>query len=97
MRKYEVMTSEEIRIRIRELSDILDYGCCDERWDAAYAEYTDLRAEQDERYRKANQADFDAFYARHIEGKSWENINPDAWQCYSDWHKDMYGFRPRIV
>ena len=96
MKKYRAMSDEAIEKRIRELSDILDYGFGD-KWDEAYSEYCDLRAVQDERYREENQADFDAFYKKYIEGKRWEDINPDTWSTYSDWHKDMYGFRPRHV
>lgn len=96
MKKYRAMSNDAIAKRIRELSDILDYGYGD-KWDEAYAEYCDLRAVQDERYREENQSKFDAFYKKHIEGKQWEDIEPDVWDFYSDWHKDMYGFRPRSV
>lgn len=96
MKSYESMTTAEINSRIRELSAILDYGI-DEAWDAAYAEYCELNEVLNERYRRENQASFDAFYAKHIEGKSWEEIDPDDWGFYSDWHKDMYGFRPKSI
>jgi hypothetical protein len=26
-----------------------------------------------------------------------EEIDPKAWDFYSDWHKDMYGYRPRTI
>jgi hypothetical protein len=96
MKTYEDMSNTEIRNRISELSAILDYGI-GEAWDTAYAEYCELRAVQDERYRAENQAAFNAFYAKHIKGRSWEEIDPEAWDCYSDWHKDMYGFRPKSI
>ena len=91
------MTTEEIRIRVRELSNILDGDPCSDAWDIAYKEYGRLNAVIDERYREENQSEFDAFYKKHIEGKAWKEIEPDAWECYSDWHKDMYGFRPHII
>ena len=91
------MTTDAIRARIRELSDILNGDPCSDAWDAAYAEYGELNAVLDERYRADNQSAFDAFYAEHIEGKSWEEIDPEAWGFYSDWHKDMYGFRPKSI
>jgi hypothetical protein len=93
--KYANMTNEQINQRLNELSNILDGDCTAEGWDKAYKEYFELRAVQDERYRVENQAAFDAFYEKHIKGKSWDELDPDAWGFYSDWHKDMYGYRPR--
>lgn len=91
------MTSADIKARIRELSAVLDGDPCCDAWDVAYKEYGIFNAVLDERYREENQSEFDAFYKKHIEGKTWEEIDPDAWQCYSDWHKDMYGFRPKSI
>ena len=96
MNNYFAMTDEEIRNRIRELSDVLN-GPIDDNWSKVYTEYTTLSAIQNERYKAENQDKFDAFYAEHIEGKSWDEINPEDWQFYSDWFKDMYGFRPRHI
>ena len=91
------MTTAEINNRIRELSNILDGDCTTKAWDEAYKEYNTLTAILDERYREENQTSFDVFYTEHIEGKSWEEIDPEDWQFYSDWHKDMYGFRPKVI
>ena len=94
---YNQLTDAELNQRINELSNILEGDCTNEAWNKAYDEYSKLTAIVDERYRERNQADFDAFYAKHIQGKSWEEIDPEAWGFYSDWHKDMYGFRPRHI
>lgn len=91
-----MMTTAEINVRIRELTAILD-GYAEGDWSKAYSEYCELTAILDERYRAENQASFDAFYEKHIKGKTWEEIDPEAWDCYSDWHKDMYGFRPKSI
>lgn len=93
---YNTMTNAEINERIRELCVILDKGNTDE-WDDAYDEYIELNAILDERYREENQEAFDAFYAKHIQGKRREEIDDDTWSAYSDWHKDMYGFRPKFI
>lgn len=93
---YNAMTDEEISIRINELSVILN-GAMGDSWDKAYTEYSRLRAIQDERYRERNQEAFNAFYEKHIKGKRWEEIDPANWDFYSDWHKDMYGYRPRTI
>lgn len=97
LKNYEAMTNAEINKRIRELSDILDSYPVEEVWEEAYKEYGRLNAILDERYREENQADFDAFYEKHIKGRTWEEIEDEAWSVYSDWHKDMYGFRPRHI
>lgn len=97
MMTFESMTTAEINKRINELDFILMGDCTSEAWDKAYKERSKLSAILDVRYREENQSAFDAFYAKHIEGKSWEEIDPEAWQCYSDWHKDMYGYRPRHI
>lgn len=91
------MTNTEINNRIRELSDILDGYPVDEVWEEAYKEYSELSAILQERYREENQADFNAFYEKHIKSKTWEEINPEDWQFYSDWHKNMYGYRPKSI
>ena len=91
------MTTEAINARVRELSNILDSGCDWDAWDTAYAEYCELTAILDQRYREEHQASFDAFYEKHIKGKAWEEIDPENWSFYSDWHKDMYGFRPKHI
>lgn len=100
MMTYEAataMTNEELSARISELDYILMGDCTSEAWEEAYKERCVIISVTDERYREANQAEFDAFYAKYIEGRSWEEIDPEAWQCYSDWHKDMYGFRPKHI
>ena len=93
--KYANMTDAQISHRIRELTDVLDGDCTTDAWDKAYNEYSELTAVQNERYRAKNQTAFDDFYEKHIKGKSWDELDPDDWGFYSDWHKDMYGYRPR--
>lgn len=94
---YNAMTDEQIRVRLNELHQVLDLQAGDEEWDRAYKEYLILMDIQDERYRMENQESFDAFYNKHIKGKRFSEIDPNAWTYYSDWHKDMYGFRPRVL
>jgi hypothetical protein len=97
MMDYNQMSTEKINQRIRELTAILESPIDPEAWHEYHREYNRLTDILDERYRAENQTAFDAFYAKHIEGKSWEEIDPEAWSFYSDWHKDMYGFRPRHI
>lgn len=93
------MTVEEIRDRVDRLGEGLMYSCevGSKEWKDAYEEYSILNGILDEIYREENQEAFDKFVDEHIRGKKWEEIDPDDFQFYSDWHKDMYGFRPRRI
>ena len=57
----------------------------------------DIIAEQIANYeqhlqeRAAEKAELRAFFDRRIAPG---NPNPDDWSFYSDWHKDVYGYRP---
>lgn len=96
MANYNAMTTEELNAKSRELSKVLNsVSPADDRWDEAYKEYSYISAVLDDRYREENQEAFNKFYKENIEGKKWEEIDDDTWQWYSDWHKDMYGYRPR--
>lgn len=97
LKNYRAMTNEEINGRIRELSNILDGDCTSDAWGDAYNEYFKLTEIMNERYREQNQAGFEQFYKANIEGRTWDEIDPDTWGFYSDWHKDMYGYRPKKI
>lgn len=56
------------------------------------------RVEEEERaYYERNYKPFMQWVNANISGKTIEEIAPETWDYYSDWHKDMYGFRPRYV
>jgi hypothetical protein len=97
MMDYNAMTDAQINNRIHELTALLESPIDPESWHEYHREYCELTAIQNERYRERNQEAFDAFYEKHIKGKSWEEIDQEAWDFYSDWHKDMYGYRPRTI
>ena len=97
MMDYNKMSDEQINKRIHELTELLESPLDKEPWIEYHNEYCKLTALLDERYRERNQRAFDEFYAEHIRGKAWEEIDPEAWDFYSDWHKDMYGFRPHHI
>lgn len=96
MENYKNMSDKELSSRQDELAEILEWGTS-EKWDEVYNEYCKIQIILDERYRERNQDSFDAFYKEHIEGKTREEIDPDDWGFYSDWHKDMYGYRPKHI
>lgn len=90
------MTTAELNKKLKEIGDKLEITSpTDDSWDALYAEYFELEAQLDEIYRKENEPKLIAFYEKHIKGKKFSEVEPEAWSFYSDWHKDVYGYRPR--
>ena len=72
---------------IRKLMD--DTDPASDTWSAYYEIYCWYNAVDDEEYREENMAEFKAYEARMNE--------PDFdWDYYSDWHKDMFGYRPHF-
>ena len=53
--------------------------------------------EEEQRYRRENEPKIREFFAKRIEGKTWDNIDPQDWEFYSDWHKDVFGYRPHGI
>ena len=90
------MTKQERRERIRELSDALWFAEGEE-YDKLYVEYCELNAEDHREYREENETKIRAFFEQHIKGKTWETVDRDRFDFYSDWHKDVFGRRPRTL
>lgn len=86
------MTNEQVK-RFQELTRMMMLDICTK---AAESEYWMLSNLEHEEYRKENEPKLIQFYKEHIEGKKWEDIRQEDWDWYSDWHKDVYGFRPRM-
>lgn len=86
------LTDEEIYNKLNDLSKLLEMGI---DWDTNYDEYCLLNSISEERYRDSNITDFEEFFFKNIYGKDWKDIPAEIWDMYSDWHKDMFGYRPR--
>lgn len=48
-------------------------------------------------YREENEPKVRAYFKEHFEGKTWSEIDGDLWSFYSDWHKDVFGYRPHGI
>lgn len=74
------------------LSDLLDKTYYVEEYKDFYnvvdKAYWDVQRAEDKQYRDYAEADF-LEYASHKGEADFD------WDYYSDWHKDLYGFRPR--
>lgn len=86
------LTDDEIYTRVRELSNLLDM---DIDWDKNYNEYCLLNSISEERHRNKYIKEFEEFFYKNIYGKEWNEIDENILDSYSDWHKDMFGYRPR--
>ena len=71
---------------------LLDYCAYNSDYEMFYNEvynlYMERHAISQSRYREENLADF-------LEYESHKDEEGFDWDFYSDWHKDMYGYRPR--
>ena len=86
------LTDKELNARIDELSYFLDRNIA---WDKNYKEYCMINNILDNRYREENMEAFEKFFFKNIYGKEWNEIDGEILDSYSDWHKDMFGYRPR--
>lgn len=86
------MTQEQIN-RIEELENIMEVEGVANR--AVYNEWEELCAIRDFEYRMKHEDDLKKFFDKYISGKSLNEISPENWDYYSDYHKEVYGFRPR--
>ena len=55
------------------------------------------RKESQRKYREENEPKIRAYFAKYIEGRPWDEIDPQDWEFYSDWHKDVFGYRPHAI
>ena len=87
------MTDEERRA----LNKVLEHAMETEdglAYDFAYASWSMLYSIEDEEYYERNIESFRKWEEEHILSRSYDEITADDWGFYSDWHKDMYGYRP---
>ncbi len=66
-------------------------------WIETHPDWVINEAEEEARYRAENEPKIRQYFAEHIEGKAWEEIDQECWDFYSDWHKDVFGYRPHGI
>lgn len=66
----------------------------EEQRDAEEQAYWDEVEREEREYYERNIAPFRAWAKEHIWDKKSYEILAEDWDFYSDWHKDLYGFRP---
>lgn len=61
----------------------------------------ELKAAEDD-YVATEEPKLRAYFAKHFAGKTFDEISESAelcmmWDMYSDWHKEVFGYRPHAV
>ena len=103
---FELMTFEDYvkTLSVDELMDVLDeivdvIGLETEegsyKWDICYNEYRRKEREEHLKYFEENFEEFTKFENDFREKCENGTATMDELSFYSDWHKDMYGHRPR--
>lgn len=89
------MTNEQ-RERMNELNRELLW-CEPEEFEVLYAEYEQLVAMDRQDYRKRNEGKLLEYFQKNIlpYANNWGSVNEQDASFYSDWHKDVFGYRPR--
>jgi hypothetical protein len=52
---------------------------------------------EERRYREENEPKIREYFAKYIQGRTFDKIDPNDWDFYSDWHKDVFGYRPHGI
>lgn len=89
----KAMSNDE-RIEVRRL---LEHGMQEETglaYEFAYESWCVLYELEDEEYYAENIDEFNRWEEEHILSRSYDEITAEDWGFYSDWHKDMFGYRP---
>lgn len=55
------------------------------------------RVAEEQRYREENEPKIREYFHKYIEGRTFSQIDPHDWDFYSDWHKDVFGYRPHGI
>lgn len=77
-----------------ELLDMIGYDTDDKALIEAYRRKAD---EEEQAYREENEPKLWAFYEEHKHEPKHDENGETWWDFFSDWHKDVYGFRPRYL
>ena len=90
--------TEQRKIRKAELERMMDnYDLPREERSKAYEEWSDICYEEQCEYAKKAYPDLKAYYEKYIAGKTWEEVDGPTFDFYSDYFKDVFGYRPRQI
>lgn len=91
--------NEAEAFEVAEVEDIIaerayiDYEA-EEARDAEERAYWARIEEEERAYYERNYKPFQAWAEEHIYNKCYDEITPEDYSLFSDWHKDLFGVRP---
>ena len=83
------MTQEQ-RARMKAIEEELEAGDM-----TNYKEWIDLDDLAHREYTDDQLPGLKCYFNNYIKNRPINEIEPERWDWYSDWHKDVFGFRPR--
>ena len=83
------MTKEQ-KARMMAIEEELEMGDM-----TNYDEWFNLNHLAHNEYVEAQLPELERYFNNYIKDKPFNEIEPERWDWYSDWHKDVFGFRPR--
>ena len=83
------MTQEQ-KARMKAIEEELEMGDI-----TNYDEWFNLDRLAHSEYVEEQLPGLERYFNNYIKDKSFNEIEPERWDWYSDWHKDVFGFRPR--
>ena len=83
------MTKEQ-KARMKAIEEELRFGDM-----TNYDEWATLDDMEHAEYAQEQLPELERYFTTYIKDKSANEIEPERWDLYSDWHKDVFGFRPR--
>ena len=83
------MTQEQ-QARMKAIEEGLEMGDM-----TNYDEWFNLNHLAHSEYVEEQLPELERYFNNYIKDKSFNEIEPERWDWYSDWHKDVFGFRPR--
>lgn len=88
-------TSEDLCATAKSIDELAE-------WIAEYPKKVNELADREKKYIEENKPRLAEYFDKHFSGKTWEEVRDNeslymSWSFYSDWYKDVYGYRPREV
>ena len=83
------MTQEQ-KARMKAIEKELRFGDM-----TNYDEWVTLDEMEHAEYAQEQLPELERYFNTYIKGRSISEIEPECWDFYSDWHKDVFRFRPR--
>lgn len=79
------------------MQDVIDLNLCIDDVIKLHPDWFIDTVAEELAYREENEPKIREYFLEHFAGKSWSEIDANRWDFYSDWHKDVFGYRPHGI